>query len=172
MSSAPAAVSRLVVPVESLTSKASRYFPLTPVRPTSTCIDQVDLRSVGQLKGCPTGAQDHHLRTIFTGVGFFNDQAQLIAIEAHGSVIVVNRYDQTHLTHSGTIARQGRRVPRLAFLDRSDDGVGHRQQDHLHHHLVEIARDGVADQAAPGRKHADEGDEAEQHRVGEFPYHG
>ena len=116
MSSAPAAVSLLVTLAESSTSKASRYFPLTPVRPTSTLSISSICGLLRELERRPTGAQDHHLRPILTVVGLLYDEAQLIAIEAHRGVVVVNRYDQPHLTHGGASRGPAGAYPGSRFL--------------------------------------------------------
>src|SRR5215207_2647986 len=130
-------------------------------------VDVVDLRPVGELQGGAPSIQDHHLGAAIGLVALLLPQTELIAIEPHGILVRLRLDHQPQLADLGCTHRTGC-VSRLASLDRPDHRVSDWEHDHFDGNLVDVAGHGVADQAAQRRKHAREGDDAEQRRVGEL----
>ena len=99
MRSAPAPTSRSVVTATSETSNATRRCGLTG-RPTSTCVDEVNLRGVRDLQRGAAGVEDHHACAALALQIQLDGQSQRVAIERHGLVEITGVDDETQLTNS------------------------------------------------------------------------
>ena len=98
---APAATSRAVVASASSTSKATRIRGAT-CRPTSTSSIMRFCAGVGDLQGRAAGVQDHHPRVPLAAERRLLRQAQRVAEERDGGLVVGGLHHEAQLTDNGS----------------------------------------------------------------------